>query len=101
VLTIDLRDIEIQRRNKYEAELRKAIDTICHKHQLTYHITEDINIIPEFCDQNILEIMRSEANKIGLDNVPELMSGAFHDALSMASLTNIGMIFVQSKDGIS
>ena len=45
--------------------------------------------------------MREESKAMGLEVVPELTSGAFHDALSMAKDCKIAMIFVQSKDGIS
>jgi allantoate deiminase len=31
----------------------------------------------------------------------KLISGAGHDAMVMASITDMGMIFIRSKDGIS
>ncbi|WP_085994254.1 M20 family metallo-hydrolase [Oceanobacillus senegalensis] len=99
--TIDLRDIDIDRRNRYEAQLRKYIEETAHENGLQFTITEDTTIIPESCSEEILQVMRTESKAMGLDVIPELTSGAFHDALPMAQVSNIAMIFVQSKDGIS
>lgn len=99
--TIDLRDIDLERRNQYEKQLRHAIHQIATEHQLSYKIYEDSNIFPQSCHTAIIKLMEEEAKNMGLDSTPKLMSGAFHDALIMASVCDIGMIFVRSKDGIS
>src|SRR5918993_1505011 len=39
--TVDRRDIDLERRNRYEKQLRQSIDEISTKHSLTYTITED------------------------------------------------------------
>lgn len=99
--TIDLRDINLDRRNRYETQLRDHIEKTAEENGLQYTISEDTNIYPEPCSEDILDIMREESIAMGLEVVPELISGAFHDALSMAKDCKIAMIFVQSKDGIS
>lgn len=101
VFSIDLRDIEINRRNECEQEVRKAIQEAADENGLNVKITEDSNIAPQFCNEDIIKIMHDEGNEMGINEVPELVSGAFHDALPMADLCPMGMIFVQSKDGIS
>ena len=99
--TIDLRDSNLDRRNRYETQLRDHIEKIAQENGLQYTIYEDTNIFPEPCSEEILDVMREESKAMGLEVVPELISGAFHDALSMARDCKIAMIFVQSKDGIS
>ncbi|MCM3711538.1 M20 family metallo-hydrolase [Sporosarcina luteola] len=99
--TIDLRDINLDRRNRYEAQLRGHIEKTAEENGLQYTISEDTNIFPEPCSEDILDVMREESKAMGLEVVPELISGAFHDALSMAQDCKIAMIFVRSKDGVS
>ncbi|MDH5159313.1 M20 family metallo-hydrolase [Heyndrickxia oleronia] len=98
--TVDLRDIDINRRNQLEEQLREKINSIAIEHQLSYKITEDTNSEPRYCSDRIMSIMRTECKQMGLDPV-ELMSGPFHDSLAMSYICEYGMIFVRCKDGIS
>lgn len=98
--TIDLRDIDLQRRHRYEKELKEKIDSIAAKHQLTYEISEDTNSEPRYCANWIKEIIHAQCAALQLD-APELMSGPFHDAMALSYACDYGMIFVRCKDGIS
>ena len=100
VFTIDLRDIDLDRRNRYEKQLRDRIEAITQKHQLTYSISEDTKSDPRYCADWIKEIIHNECKALELD-APELMSGPFHDALALSYACDYGMIFVRCKDGIS
>ncbi|MBN6185974.1 M20 family metallo-hydrolase [Aneurinibacillus sp. BA2021] len=100
VFTVDLRDIDIERRHRYEAELRQAIEDIAQEHGLAYTIREDTNSEPRYCAEPIMEKMREACRETGID-APELMSGPFHDALAMSYACEYGMIFVRCKHGIS
>ena len=98
--TIDLRDIDIERRNSYERQLREKIDQISKKYALTYTILEDTNSEPRYCADWIKAIIHKECEALQL-NAPEIMSGPFHDAMALSYACDYGMIFVRSKDGIS
>jgi allantoate deiminase len=98
--TVDLRDIDIERRNRYEKQLREKIETIAKKHSLQYTITEDFISEPRYCAGWIKEIIHHECISLNLD-APELMSGPFHDAMALSYACDYGMIFVRCKDGIS
>ncbi|MEP7107896.1 MAG: M20 family metallo-hydrolase [Ferruginibacter sp.] len=98
--TVDLRDIDLDRRNRYEMQLRDRIELITRKHSLTCEITEDTNSEPRYCAGWIKKIIHAECLAAGLDS-PELMSGPFHDALALSYACDYGMIFIRSKDGIS
>lgn len=100
VFTIDLRDIDLERRNRYEKQLLERIESITKKHQLTYSISEDTRSDPRYCADWIKEIIHNECKALELD-APELMSGPFHDALALSYACDYGMIFVRCKDGIS
>jgi allantoate deiminase len=98
--TIDLRDIDLLRRNQYEQELAAAIEKAAEKNGLTYSIREDTRSDPKYCAEWIKKILIREAQGMGLD-APTLMSGPFHDALILSKVCDYGMIFVRCKDGIS
>jgi allantoate deiminase/N-carbamoyl-L-amino-acid hydrolase len=100
VFTVDLRDIDLARRNLYEAQLREKIEAITKKNQLSFHISEDTNSEPRYCAPWIKEIIKKQCEDLKLD-APELMSGPFHDALALSYACDYGMIFIRSKDGIS
>jgi len=98
--TIDLRDIDLARRHRYEKQLMDKIESITKKHGLTYTIKEDTNSEPRYCADWIKEIIQNNCKQLQLD-APELMSGPFHDALMLSYVCDYGMIFVRCKDGIS
>ena len=100
VFTVDLRDIDLDRRNRYEMQLREKIAEITAKHNLSYELTEDTNSEPRYCAGWIKEMIHDQCRTLGLD-APELMSGPFHDALALSYACDYGMIFVRCKDGIS
>ena len=100
VFTVDLRDIDLDRRNRYEKQLRERIEQITQKHKLSYEISEDTNSEPRYCAGWIKDIIHEECRSLNLD-APEIMSGPFHDALALSYACDYGMIFVRCKDGIS
>ncbi len=100
VFTLDLRDIDLDRRNRYEQQVRELIAASAKAHQLTYEISEDTNSEPRYCAGWIKTIISEECKTLGLD-APELMSGPFHDALALSYACDYGMIFIRCKDGIS
>lgn len=98
--TIDLRDIDLQRRNDYEQQLKEKIRAIAQKHNLSFEISEDTNSEPRYCATWIKTIIHQQCETLGLD-APEIMSGPFHDAMALSYACDYGMIFVRCKDGIS
>ncbi len=98
--TVDLRDIDEQRRDEIEKELRQEIEKIASENGLTCIISEDTRNEPRFCSDKIMSVLRTESKEMGM-SPPELMSGPFHDSLAMSYVCDYGMIFVRSKEGIS
>lgn len=98
--TVDLRDIDLERRNEREQALREVIELAAMEGGLKYTITEDTNSDPRYCASWIKDIIREESKAMGIEP-RELMSGPFHDALALSYVCDYGMIFVRCKDGIS
>lgn len=100
VFTIDLRDIDLERRNRYEKQLMEKIESITKHYQLNYTISEDTNSEPRYCASWIKDVIKKNCAELNLD-APELMSGPFHDAMALSYACDYGMIFVRCKEGIS
>ncbi|MFG6150107.1 M20 family metallo-hydrolase [Halobacillus sp. B23F22_1] len=98
--TIDLRDIDMEARNRLEIRLYEIIKKTCTELNLTYSLSEDTRSNPRYCADWIKDIMREEDEKLGYQS-PTLMSGPFHDALFMSYISDYGMIFVRCEKGIS
>lgn len=98
--TIDLRDIELQRRDRLEQQLRDLIDDVIQEHGLRVEIREDMRSEPRYCADYIKDYIREAAREMNI-KAPELMSGPFHDSIAMSYYCDYGMIFVRCKDGIS
>lgn len=99
--TIDLRDIDLQRRNYYEQQIRAMIKDVANSYQLKVNILENTNLEPAVCADWIQEIILEESKTIMNTDCPKMMSGPFHDAMVISNTCDIGMIFVRCKDGIS
>ncbi|MDU2240050.1 MAG: M20 family metallo-hydrolase [Paenibacillus sp.] len=98
--TVDLRDIDLARRDRLERQLRETLEQVAEEHGLRYDIREDTNSEPRYCAPRLMNEIRESAREIGLD-APELMSGPFHDSLSMSYYCDYAMIFVRCREGIS
>lgn len=98
--TVDLRDIDLERRNECESELRVELEAIAARHGLELDIQEDTNSDPRYCAEWIQSIMAEQAGRLKME-APKLMSGPFHDAMPISKVCDYGMIFVRCKDGIS
>jgi len=98
--TIDLRDIDLDRRNQFEQRIRTIIEDLAAEHNLTATIQEEINLEPVRCAEWIQQMIFEESKEMELD-CPKMVSGPFHDAVVMSNACDIAMIFVRCKDGIS
>ncbi|MDL2273152.1 Zn-dependent hydrolase [Oscillospiraceae bacterium OttesenSCG-928-G22] len=61
--------------------------------------TEDF-VNPIFCDEAVVNLMTDGAKELGIETL-YMPSGAAHDAMVMAKICPMNMIFVRSKDGLS
>ncbi len=99
-LSIDLRDIDLERRNDRLAQVEKVIERVCSERGLSFDITRHLIQDPIHCAEHVIKTMEKLERALSLDT-PKMISGAGHDAMSMSEITDIGMIFVRCRDGIS
>lgn len=106
--TTDLRAIDDAGREAVLYELSNRMYSICDKRSVSCVIERKHDAKAVNCDTELSMQLKSAAllafKKMAGNvevEVPKLMSGAGHDAMAMAHLTKIGMLFVRCRAGIS
>ena len=99
-ISVEFRDENLDRIN----DAGNRFKGICRETALHRDIDIDVEEIglasPIPMNSRVREIIQEVSVSLGLKTAP-LPSGAGHDAQSMAEITQVGMIFVPSVDGIS
>ncbi|KAB2338014.1 Zn-dependent hydrolase [Cytobacillus depressus] len=98
--SLDLRDIDLQRRSNVYGKIVNKVQNVCEKRGLTYRIEKHLDVDPIACSENIVSSLREISKDKGI-TAPIMISGAGHDAMLMSEITDIGMIFVRCEKGIS
>lgn len=100
VFTIDIRAGEDALRKRAVKDVRAEIESICEKRGVelsveVIHESDGCQCAPWLMDQ-----LESALRHCG-HPAKRLMSGAGHDGMAMAHLTDVGMLFVRCEGGIS
>ncbi|KAM5552444.1 hypothetical protein ABKV19_027005 [Rosa sericea] len=106
--TVDLRAIDDMGREAVVCELSNRLYQICDRRSVSCTIDRKHDANAVICDSELTLKLKSAAY-LGLkrmtgsvqDEVPVLMSGAGHDAMALSHLTEVGMLFVRCRGGIS
>jgi len=100
VFTVDIRSPEDARRLRKVHDLRIAFDRIAARRDVTIEVAETHASPAVPCDVALQRIVAAAIDAEGLP-VRLLPSGAGHDAMEIAAIMPIGMIFVRCRGGIS
>ncbi len=99
-VSFDVRDTNGQVRDRVVGDIRAHAAELARERGLQVHI-RDINADPpQHADARIVAAIEQACVRAALPNM-RLVSRAYHDALFMARIAPMGMIFVPSKAGIS
>jgi len=100
VFTVDLRAGEDDKRLRMVADISEAIARLCQRRDVKVSIETTHQLAAAPCAP---ELQRAIAAAIDAEGFPVrlLPSGAGHDAMEIAAIAPIGMIFVRCKGGIS
>jgi allantoate deiminase len=99
-LTFDIRDIDEEARDRAEASIRRELESICERRQLTYRLDEHQRTEPVSTNPAVTGEIAAACARLGLPAF-HMISGAAHDAQVMTALADVGMIFVRCREGIS
>lgn len=100
ILGIDIRDVTTERKDAAVKEVLDSIERIAKRRNVETSLDIIARQEPVKTAPNIVGLITETCEKL---NIPymNITSGAYHDALNMARITDIGMIFVPSVKGIS
>jgi len=97
---IDLRHPDQRALDSVESMIRQETHKIAASQQLGLKIDRTINAPPVIFDETMVSLVRQNVDSLGYGHM-EMISGAGHDAMNLASIVPTTMIFVPCKDGIS
>jgi ureidoglycolate amidohydrolase len=100
VLEIDLRDIDLARRDRVVTEVKSTIEKIAERRGLEFSLQILNADPPATCAAAIVNATQAACERLELTCLP-MVSRAYHDSLFMARICPTGMIFIPCKDGIS
>ena len=98
--TLDIRDKDDTTLNEISERIIKSIEASCKNRRLSHAIKQVSYTKPVFLSKKVVELIENSARNQGIDTL-RMVSGAVHDSSVIAELTDVGMIFVPSKDGRS
>ncbi|KDU94419.1 allantoate amidohydrolase [Komagataeibacter rhaeticus] len=101
VLSLDVRAGSNAGRDQAVADILKAARHTCALRGLEMDITlqQDLDATP--CDGRLTELMEQAVGSVTGAPAPVLVSGAGHDAMIMAHLAPVSMLFIRCAGGIS
>jgi ureidoglycolate amidohydrolase len=99
-LSVDIRDTDLQRRDKVMQTLEAVCQSIAAKRKAPIH-TELLNAdAPADCAPAIIEALSQSCRKYEQKFIP-MVSRAYHDSLFMARIAPIAMLFIPCRNGYS
>ncbi len=99
-LSVDIRDTDLDRRDKVMRTIETTCRSISDKRQVSIH-TELLNAdAPADCAPAIVEALSQSCHKHELKFIP-LVSRAYHDSLFMARIAPVAMLFIPCRNGYS
>ena len=99
-LWIDLRGTNKAVMDEAHAAMVAAINGIAAAHGTPASITMLVNDTPVTMSPEIISLLEECARDLNLPAM-RIVSGAGHDTMNMAAITQTGMIFLRCKDGLS
>ncbi|GGA73034.1 Zn-dependent hydrolase [Neiella marina] len=98
--SLDIRSVDDGVRDAAVTKLQQRISTLCEQRQLTNQWRQIHQAPAVKCAPWLIDLQRQTMASLHQPTL-ELMSGAGHDAMALADITDIAMYFVRCKGGIS
>ncbi|WP_026695340.1 hydantoinase/carbamoylase family amidase [Peribacillus kribbensis] len=98
--SLDIRDIDVERRSRVIQRIEKKIQEVSRSRNLEYKIEKYVDALPVQCSHHLVQSLKQSCRNLGID-APLMVSGAGHDAMLLAEITEVAMVFVRCRHGIS
>ena len=101
VFTVDIRSSDTEKIRHISDELKNAVADLPSEYPgIVSQVIPKLSSAPIQLSAAILRMIEAEARTCGI-STKRMLSGAGHDAMVMAGLTEVGLIFVPSRNGRS
>ena len=97
-LSLDIRDAADAPRDAAVADILREIETICARRQIEFTIRELMKAPAAPCAPWLMQQVAAAVARIGVPPF-ELPSGAGHDAMMLARVTDVAMLFTRCGNG--
>ncbi|MBW4522239.1 MAG: Zn-dependent hydrolase [Scytolyngbya sp. HA4215-MV1] len=97
---IDLRDLSQENLEFLVSEIKQEFEAIANATGTDFTLRETLHVMPTLSAPHIMETIAQVSQELGL-SYTHLPSRAGHDAQEIGRFTDMGMIFVPSRNGIS
>jgi allantoate deiminase len=98
--TIDARSPDVAQRETLLARHEALVREVAERRGLSVTLRVDSDRLPVACDPELVATIAAAATAGDIPAM-KMTSGAVHDAMQLAEIARIAMIFVRSKEGIS
>ncbi|KYG29533.1 Zn-dependent hydrolase [Alkalihalobacillus trypoxylicola] len=98
--SIDLRDIDEEQLELLNGHILEELNKIATKREISFSSKLLQRVTPVKTDYYLQKLLESSIKKHHIEPF-SLISGAGHDAMNIAQIAPVVMLFVRSKDGIS
>lgn len=98
--TLELRSPSTEVRARGRETILEALAAIAGRYELELHTEQTYSAEAVDCAPWLIKALQQACERAGEAAEP-LFSGAGHDGLAMCELTDIGMLFVRCRDGLS
>ncbi len=98
--SLDIRSGDDALRDRVLAEFETRLTTICTERGLTLSISHTHKAAAVGCAQPLQALFADAVARVGCE-VHHLESGAGHDAMAMADICDVAMLFIRCEGGIS
>jgi len=99
-LSIDLRDLSEENLQYLISEIEKECEVIAQNTGAEITLEQKLHVLPTLAKPELMEAIAEVCQNLHL-SYDYLPSRAGHDAQEIGRFTDMGMIFVPSRDGIS
>jgi N-carbamoyl-L-amino-acid hydrolase len=99
-LTVDVRDVEYESIEAIIAEARASLDRLERERPVRTTLEHPWNRRPVEMSERCRDALHAAGASAGLETI-DLHSGAGHDTMHVASVTDAALLFAPSRDGIS
>ena len=99
-MSLDIRSIEYDSIDEMVDRARRSLDRIATERNVSTGFEREFDVRPVSMDERCREVAHSACEAAGIETL-EMHSGAFHDTMHVASVTDGGLLFAPSRDGVS